>query len=217
MYAVTTTTGRVSGLRKGILFLLALAMMAALFGTVLAAPADAASYKVKTWKERDMHCYLVYQGSSSQYSEPTFCRYDKDVYKSGNMKVSFYWQWDNANAEKADAFWQYLGNKANNSWSAGYFFHPVNDAAGTEYWYYVYKIEGWNCNSDSLNNLLKQSPFKNSNGDKLYLDYVSQGNQLSGNWSDWKCSGAAYFSKPNATIGFRFVDKDGYTIYPYRP
>ena len=217
MVSASGTTGRVPSLRRGILFLLVLTMMATMFGTVLAAPADAASYKVKSWKEGNMHCYYVYQGSAPQNPEPTFCRWDSDVYKSGNNKVSFYWQWDNADDAKADAFWRYLGNKTSNSWTAWYYSLPLEDV----YIYYVFKIEGWNINKDSLDKLQKQAPFKNSEGNKLYFEYIGSGDLVNSKSSEirnvWKCSKALYWPQVDATVGLRFVDKDGSPIYCYCP
>ena len=212
MYAVTNTGSKISVLRRGILFLLVFAMMAALFGTVLAAPADAASYKVKAWNGGSYN-YYVYQGSLPQYYEPTFFRYDSDVYKSGNMKFSFYIPWDNATADKADAFYRYQINKAGNSVTAGWY--SIDSIC------YVYKIDGWNCTKDSLDKLLKQSPFTNSEGQQLYLSYIGQGNLVSSKWSEitgfYQCSTAVYFSEVNTTIGFRFVDPYGYSIMAYTP
>ncbi len=216
MTTVSGTTGGVSSLRRGILFLLILAMMATLFGTVLAAPADAASYKVKSWKEGNMHCYYVYQGSSPQNPEPTFCRWDSDVYKSGNSKVSFYWQWDDANYEKAYALCNYFGSKTQNAWSTSIYTFPVDDVE----WYYVFKIEGW-WRGDSLSKLQKKAPFKNSEGNKLYFEYIGRGNLVSEKWSEirnvWGCSTAVYWPEFDATIGLRFVDKNGYSINCYCP
>lgn len=217
MYAAANKTWKVSFLRRGILFLLVFAMMASLFGTALAVPADAASYKVKAWKEGNLYCYYVYTGSLPKNYEPTFCRWDRDVYKSGSMKVSFYWQFDNADEGKATALWQYLGNNSATSWTAGSYWTSL-DSAGTEKIHYVYLIEGWCCNTDSIYDLLDQGPFKNSEGEKLYLKYLDCGNVLSP-WSDirdsWECSAAFYLPRQNATIGFQFIDPDGYIDYRY--
>ena len=215
MYALFNTRGRVSGLRKGLLFFLAFAMTVAVFGTALAAPADAASYKVKAWKGGSYN-YYVYQGSLPQHYEPTFFRYDNDVYKSGNMKFSFYIPWDNADAAKAEAFCRYQINKAGNSVSSGWYYTPLSDG---EYMYYVFKVDGWNCERESLDKLLRQSPFTNPNGQKLYLEYIGRGNVISSRWSDitgsYDCSAAGYFPGVDATIGFRFVDPNGYSTRAY--
>lgn len=215
MNTVFNTIGKVSGLRRGILFLLAFVMTVSLFGTALAAPADAASYKVKSWKGGSSN-YYVYQGSLPQYYEPTFYHYDNDVYKSGSMKFTFYIPWDNADAEKADALYRYQINKAKNSVTAGWYSTPFSDG---EYMYYVYKIDGWNRSKDSLDKLLNKSPFTNSDGQQLYLSYIGRGNLVNSKWSEiigsYQCSAAVYFSEADATIGFRFVDPYGYSIKAY--
>ena len=221
MYAGSGTIGKVSGWRRGILFLLVLAMTAALFGTVLAAPADAASnYKVKAWSEGDMRCYMVYQGTP-QYDEPTFCRYGSDVYTSGSMKISFLWPWDDADGDKAYALSLYLGEQTQKSWQSGCYWISQNDGYYTEYWWYVYMIEGWYGGQDDLLKLQKQAPFVNSNGDKLYIEYIGRGDVTSEKWSVikdvYKCSSAMYWSNVDATIGFRFTDKYGNAIEKYCP
>ena len=217
MFAAANTTRKVFCLRRGILFLLVLAMMASLFSTALAVPADAASYKVKAWKEGNLYCYYVYTGSLPQYYEPTFCRWDSDVYKSGNMKVSFYWQWDNADEGKATALWQYLGSKSGGSWTGGSYWTSL-DSSGSDKAHYVFLIEGWNCNNDDLLDLLEQGPFTSSAGEKLYLEYLDNGNVLnpwSDIWNAWQCSAAFYLPRQNATIGFQFITSDGYINYHY--
>ena len=200
-------------MRRGVLLLLAFVMTVSLFGTVFAAPADAASYKIKAWSGGSTYNYYVYQGSLPQYYEPTFYRTNNDVYTSGNMKISFYIPWDDATADKADAFYRYQINKAGNSVTAGWY--SIDSLC------YAYKIDGWNCTKDSLDKLLKKSPFTNPDGQKLYLEYISRGNVVSSMWSDitgfYNCSTAVYFSEADATIGFRFVDPYGYSTMAYTP
>ena len=222
MFTVSNTTGRISGLRRGILFLLTLAMMATLFGTVLAVPADAASYKVKAWTSGDMHCYTVYKGSLPKMYEPTFYRYDDDVYKSGNMKISFYWQYDSVDEDQLDAFYKYLGDHSKaSSWTRGIYHFDVNDGSGTVRAYYPYKIEGWRCDKESTDKLLRFSPLTNSDGTKLYLEYIGRGDLRSTKWNEIRnvreCSTAIYFKESDATIGFRFVDRYGSALYLYCP
>ena len=216
MTAVFNTRGRVSGFRRGILFLLAFAMTVALFGTALAAPADAASYKVKAWSVGNSYYYYVYQGSLPRYYEPTFYRTNNDVYTSGNMKITFYIPWDNADAAKAEAFWRYQDNKASNSVTSGWYSTPLSDG---EYMYYAYKIDGWNCERDSLDKLLNKSSFSNPNGQTLYLTYIGRGNLINSRWSDitqfYDCSAAVYYPQVDSTIGFRFVDPYGYSTRAY--
>ena len=213
MVVVFNTRRGVSALRRGILFLLALSITVTLFGTALAAPADAASYKVKDWSGGTTYNYYVYQGSLPQYYEPTFYRTNSDVYTSGNMKISFYIPWDNADAGKADAFSRYQVNKAGNSVTAGWY--SIDSIC------YVYKIDGWNSVRDSLDKLLSKSSFINPNGQTLYLTYIGRGNLVSSKWWEitqfYDCSSAVYIPDVDATIGFRFVDPDGYSTMAYTP
>lgn len=222
MLAISSTAGKTSGLRRGVLFILTFAMMLGLFGTAFAVPADAASYKVKAWSSGDMHCYTVYQGSLPQMYEPTFYHYDGDVYKSGNTEITFYWQYDSANKDQLDAFYQYLGNSSKaSSWTRGIYHFDVNDGSGTARAYYPYKIEGWNCDKDSTDKLLRTSPLINSDGTKLYLEYIGRGDLRSEKWNEIRnvreCSSAIYFKEADATIGFRFVNRFGSALYLYCP
>ena len=212
-YANPGTTGRFSGLRRGLVFLLVLAMMLALFGTVFSVRADAARYRVKAWVSDDgTSCYYVYQGSLPRYYEPTFCRYGTDVYKSGNSSVSFYWPVDYTDNAIAEALVDHHLNNAKKVTTVGWYSCQMDDY---EYIYYVYKIIGWGYSSDSLDKLLRKSPFTNSNGEKLYIEYIGSGNYTGYSSVRNECSEVFYWSDFNATIGFRFVDEYGYTTYKY--
>lgn len=216
-----TGTLQIPWTKKWISYLLCLIMLIPLFFNVLCAQADAVSgYEVKAWTSGDMHCYTVYKGSLPAMYEPTFYRFNDDVFKSGNRKISFYWQYSEVNKEQADAFWKYLGNKSKASkWYCGYY--SITDSEGYRS-YYGYKIEGWNGNSgDSLDKLLQSSPFINSDGTKLYVEYIGKGNQIREKWSEIRkvreCSAAIYLTNRNATIGFRFADRNGEPLYLYCP
>ena len=215
MNAVSQPFGKISRLKRGILFLLILSLMCAIFSTVFAPQAEAASYKVKMWKEDNTYNYFVYSGSLPAYYIPTFYRTPEDIYTSNGIKFFFYTQFEDTNAAETDAFVRYLGNKTQTSWTSGYYTITYNSY--TQYFPYI--ITGWNCDRDSINKILNNSPYISSDGTQLHIEYIGSGNLVSQRWSsirnDRKCSSAIYLSKPNVTIGFRFMDKYGNPLNLY--
>ncbi len=220
----TGITKRMPAIKKIILLILIITMMTMAFSTVLAPQAEAASYKVKMFKwGDDEYDYCVYKGQLPKMYAPTFLRFDTDVYKSGKMKIYFYWPevlGFEANEEMTEAFCRYLGNKTKGSWTT--IWHSFNIDFDPYIFYYPCIITGWNSNKgDSIDKLLNKSPFTNSRGDKLYLEKIGNGNLVKSCWSDIRdkryCSWADYYPKQNVTIGFRFVDYNGKTIYLYCP
>ena len=222
MHTGSDTAGSVSGLRRGILFLLVLAVTASLFGTVFPVQAAAANYNVKAWKGGNMYNYQVYQGSEPSNDEPTFCRYNTDEYRGGNITITFYWQYDNADEAKAEALWRYLGRQAEvkwKSWSGSSYWVGL-DSQNTNRVHYVWFIEGWNMNTDPVSTLC-ENVYTNANGDRLYMEHLDYGDVITNHWSDiwdaYECSAAFYAPNQKASIGFQFIDEDGYPTLRYNP
>lgn len=218
--------------RRLTVFLLVVTMLFTLFSTILADEAFAASsseYKVKQWTEDGTYYYYVYKGSLPKHYDdnPTFYTDPKDVFKSSNgMKITFYQAAGKATDEQVDAFWRYLGSQSKDYWYCGAY--PFDVRVGGEsfrYWY-VYKIEGWDYKGN-VANLVKASPFTNSDKEKLYVEYIDEGDVVREKWSyirnNKECSAAVHLKTPKpkngVTVGFRFKNALGtayeYCIFPF--
>ena len=207
---MNTSTGkaeRISGVKRCILFILVVTMITACFSTALAPQADAASYKVKSWKSGDWYCYTVYTGNLPKEYCADFYRFDSDIYKSEKTKITFFNTCNDVSAAQVDYFWRWLGqNSKANSWYAGYFEY---------YSYFPYLITGWTSSTD----LCSKSPFTNSAGTSLFVDFLGYGNQTGSMWATLVDGGdyamLKYFSEENVTVGLRFEDAYANPIDPY--
>lgn len=191
------------GIKKVILFVLVFSMFTMAFGTVLAPEADAASkYKVKSWRTGQFYCYYIYTGKLPEYYNSTFYRGTWDQYKSGSLKINFYTQGEYANYEMVDAMLRQIGKTSKQSYTYNYNY-------GDDI-YYPYIILGWYFEKESVNKLIKSSPFINNQGVSLYIDKIGKGNVVADHRYDYEYSWVEYYEKDNITIGYRFVDEDGY-------
>lgn len=216
--------------RRLTVLLLVVTALFALFSTILATEALAASsseYKVKQRTEDGTYYYYVYKGSLPKNYDATFYTNPKDVYKSSNgMKITFYQALGGATEEQADAFIRYLGSQTKVYWYCGYYGFKVKIGGESFTYWYVYKIEGWNAKGN-VANLVTASPFKNSDKEKLYVEYIDEGDVVSDQWSyirnNRECSAGIHLNIPNpkngVTVGFRFKNKLGtayeYCIFPF--
>ena len=206
-----TTSGRISGVKRFILYTLIFTLFTACFSLALAPQADAASYKVKSWKSDGWYYYTVYTGKLPKNYSADFYRFNSDVYKSGKTKITFYNPCSDVSEAQADAFWRWLGknSKANKGY-AGYIDY---------YTYFPYIITGWSTSTDSVDALCSKSPYTNSLGTRLYVVFLGSGNQVTPLWSDLVAEGnyamLMYNSHANATIGLYFEDTNGEPIDPY--
>ena len=177
--------------------------------------ADAASgYKVKSWKNDGVYYYYVYKGSLPKYYEPTFYRLPTDIYTASNgMKITFYGPyapWVDVTEAQANAFMRYQADKSSARYKcASWFGITQTDDWGKKTSYHPYKIEGWN-NTQSLSKLLNAGYFSNSEGERIEVIKIGNGNVKSEKWDYIRntlgCFNAFYWKSVNATLGFRFYD-----------
>ena len=176
--------------------------------------AAASSYKVKSWKNDGVYYYYVYRGSLPKHYEPTFYRLPTDIYTASNgMKITFYSPyapWVDVTEAQANAFMRYQADKSSARYKcASWFGITQTDDWGKKTSYHPYKIEGWN-NTQSLSKLLNAGYFSNSEGERIEVIKIGNGNVKSEKWDYIRntlgCFNAFYWKSVNATLGFRFYD-----------
>ncbi|MCR5136346.1 MAG: hypothetical protein K6C12_04540 [Oscillospiraceae bacterium] len=151
-----------------------------IIGLLCSAPvmADAyyyGGYYVDPWSNGETQYYTVYQHSYEKMGTPDFYRESTDVYLNrqagSDVRITFFQGYECPGVEKAEAFYHYLlEHSTAKKRYAGYYYYNSEYSGQPEYMY-VYLIEGWDFDDQSLHieDLLYKGPWDNGKGTNLEL------------------------------------------------